>query len=149
VCRRVGKCYWNTRRLVSSNLKFEHAFVSETMWYALMATARESLRWALQQKDWNRVQVSGSMAEGAIVHLPQVYYRGTRKASPEFSSWAREGMAQLEMRGQMKRRLDPPVASRKFPLQMVSLTLAKGKSTFPPNTNAGCDSKREPVRRRV
>jgi hypothetical protein len=34
-------------------------------------------------KVWNMVQVSGSMAEGASVHLPQVYYRRMRKASPE------------------------------------------------------------------
>lgn len=52
--------------------------------YTLGFAARESLRWALQQRDWNRVQVSGSMAEGAIAqHLSQVYYRSMRKASPE------------------------------------------------------------------
>lgn len=45
-------------------------------------TAKESLRWALQQKDWNRVQVSGSMAEGAIVRLPEI----NTTADPESSA---------------------------------------------------------------
>ena len=34
-----------------------------------MATAKGSLWWALQQKVWNRVQVSGSMAGETIVHV--------------------------------------------------------------------------------
>jgi hypothetical protein len=56
----------------------------DTMWCVAMVTVKESLRWALHQKVWNRVQVSGSMAECAIVqHLSQVYYRSMRKASPE------------------------------------------------------------------
>ena len=122
-----------------------------------MATAKESLRWALQQRDWTGVQNFGSMAGDAIVHLPQVYYRILKKANPVHiilgssvtCSWAlgdqivpqgvqrdhaflAKGMVPHDRisRSWDRRCLGPVYGRRLLPFLAIGLSITKGKTQF-------------------